>query len=72
MTKLELIEKVNNIPISKKIIFFEKLDSGENNIRTMSCSKERILEILNKYFDDNLHGHIVDGIMTTVVSYLYK
>jgi hypothetical protein len=72
MTKLELIEVVNNIPSDKKMVFVEVLDTGENNKRTMNCSKEKILEILNSYFDDNLHGHVVDERMTTIVSYQIK
>jgi hypothetical protein len=72
MTKLDLIEAVNNIPSDKKMVFVERLDSGENNNRTMNCSKARIIEILNTYFDDNLHGHVVDERMTTIVSYLLK
>lgn len=72
MTKLELIDVVNRLPSDKKIVFVEVLDTGQNNKRTMSCSKERVLEILNDYFDDNLHGHVVDKRMTTIVSYLLK
>ena len=72
MKKIELIDVVNRLPSDKMIVFVEILDTGQRNKRTMSCSKERVLEILNDYFDDNLHGHVVDKRMTTIVSYLLK
>jgi len=72
MNKLDLIEAVNSIPIDKKITFVERLDNGQNNKRTMNCSKEELLEIISNYFDDNLHGHVYDNVMTTIVSYTIK
>ena len=69
MTKLELVEVVNALQDNQHIVFVEKLDSNENNKRTMGCSKEKVLDILNDYFDDNLHGHVRDNVMTTIVSY---
>ena len=69
MTKLELIGVVNDLQDTQHIVFVEKLDSNENNKRTMGCSKEKVLDILNNYFDDNLHGHVRDNVMTTIVSY---
>lgn len=72
MNKLELIEIVSNIPVDKLIVFIEVLDTGQKNNRTMDCSKEKVLEILNNYFNDNLHGHVCDNVMTTIVSYQIK
>ena len=72
MTKLDLIEVVNNIPSDKKVVFVERLDTGQRNMRTMNCSKEKVLEIISNYFDDNLHGHVRDNVMTTIVSYTIK
>ena len=69
MKKSDLINVVNALQDNQHIVFVEKLDSGENNKRTMGCSKEKVLDIINNYFDDNLHGHVRDHVMTTIVSY---
>ncbi len=73
MTKQDLKQVINDkVTDENHITFVEKLDSGENNLREMLCSKEEVINIIDIYFDDNLHGHVRDNIQTTIVSYLFK
>jgi hypothetical protein len=70
MKKQQMIDIVNNLHSYETLSFVEIMDTGEPNIRLMSCSKDEILTILNTFFDDDLYGHVRDYNMTTIKSYI--
>ena len=68
MTKTELVEYINNnvSDINGKIIV-ERLDDGRLNFRTLMCTKEHFINLLNNNFNDTLHGDYGDGVKTTIL-----
>ncbi|MFH2116461.1 MAG: hypothetical protein ABII85_00265 [Bacillota bacterium] len=70
MTKQEILNVIEeNITDEKWITFIERLDDGRYNEREMCTPKEDLIDIVTNLFDDDLHGHVRDGIMTTILGY---
>ena len=44
----------------------ETLDNGEYNERTFVTEEYRLSQLINNYFDDNLHGALPNDIGTTI------
>lgn len=68
--KEELLQEINNLNEIQTIRTIEVLDNGENNSMTFLCSKTRLHEIINDYFDDVLHGCVPNGVPTTILSWI--
>lgn len=70
MTKQELLDIIEEKVTDENLIsFIEILDDGRYNERLMRTYKEDVIRIVNDLFDENLHGHVGDGIMTTIIAY---
>lgn len=72
MKKSQLLNIIDGLAEEQKLMLVEILDTGENNMRLMGCSHQETYIIIDGYFDENLHGHVRDGVMTTIVSYLLE
>lgn len=66
MTKQELISAIQVLNSNDIIVFVEVLDTGENNRRTMGCTHEHSIALIQSRFDDSLYGHFGDEIWTTI------
>lgn len=70
--KEELIQELKTQHLDKMVIFVEDLDDGRRNFREMFASRSHIISLIEEYFDDNLHGHFKDKIMTTILNATYQ
>jgi hypothetical protein len=71
MTKQELILELQSNHLDDIVMFIELLDDGRTNHRTMYTARENIINMLNEYFDDDLHGHFKDEVYTTILYIKY-
>lgn len=70
--KEQLILELQTEFLDHQVIFVEMLDSGQELHREMAASREHIIELIEKYFDDNLYGHFKDEVYTTIQNATYK
>lgn len=66
MTKQELIQHIKDLKEGYGVTFSELLDDGRRNERMVIGSKEKLIKVLEEKFDDELHGHFGDNVMTTI------
>jgi hypothetical protein len=66
MKKEMIIKLIKDTPDDKIIVFFEKLQTGQKNQRTIFAERDKLYNILENYFDENSYGHFNDGIYTTI------
>ena len=70
MKKQELLDVIEeNITDEIFITFIERMDDGRENDRLMMTYKENVIDIITNLFDDDLHGHVRDNVMTTIVGW---
>jgi RNA-binding protein YhbY len=70
--KEKLIEELQTQFLDHQVIFVEILDDGNELHREMAATREHIIDLIEKYFDDNLHGHFKDEVYTTIQNATYK
>lgn len=72
MKKAELLTIIDTMNDNQMMTLVEVLDSGEKNLRDMRCSNYELWCIIDSMFNDELHGHVVDKIETTIKTYIIK
>jgi hypothetical protein len=71
MKKQDLIEHIKTNNLEDKLMFIEHLDDGRTNHRMIEATREHIIGVLEANFDDDLHGHFGDNVMTTIIHPMY-
>lgn len=64
--KTQLIREIEELKENQRLITVERLATGERNEMTFYCSKEKLLEIINNNFDDDLNGQVPGGVLTKI------
>lgn len=70
--KEQLIQELQTEFLDHLVIFVEILDDGQELHREMMASREHIIQLIETYFDDNLHGHFKDEVYTTIQNATYQ
>lgn len=67
--KEQLIKEIIHMPTDKRLKTVETLSTGEYNEMTFLCTKERLIQVIEDNFDDNLKGSVPNGCETTIVGW---
>lgn len=70
--KEQLIQELRHTPMDKIMVSVEVLDTGERNEMEFRCMQDDLVLIIHNGFDDNLHGCVPNGQMTTIKGWYFK